>query len=408
MSSSTSQKPGVGALMQLEMLGRQDEFMYDLTSNGSSRFRNRWIQSSPFAMVQKTSVASFTFGATNKYVIPKRGDLLGNIALILELPPVPGAGINDFWRDRIGYVLLKKIRIVLNDVELDSSERLWLALHDDVFLKQGMKDGVADMIGGPGLRLSQAHTIVVPLKLFCCYRPRRTQTFLPLISSTGQNSLTLEIETETFENAVTSYSGVSAPAEISAEVVCDYVFLDDVEKAQIINRQTPLLCEVVQDCEGTSSRVTLDARGGDTIIPTSTVNVDLSEVNMPVKHLVFAAYSTHAVTQRRFFEYEDIIDKVSLRMDGWERTELQSSNMYGLVQSYFHATNCVADKVYIYSFALDAAETSPNGHFTFSHVRKPSLYITLKEKRSDIVVKVFVLGYRWVDFQMGDAQIRFL
>ena len=405
----TSSKPGVGAMLQLQMLGPQDQHMYELRdAASSSQFKQRVIQSSRFATTQKTVDVSLTLGSTVKAVIPRRGDLLGNIALSITLPAIPGAGINDYWRPKIGYVLLKKMRIVLNDVELDSSERLWLALHDDVHLHQSMKAGVADMIGANNLRLSQTHTVVVPLKLFCCYRPGQRQTFLPLLSSTGQNSLILEIETETFENAVTSYSGVSPPVEVSSELIMDFVFLDEAEKATIINSQTPLLCEVVQDCEGKSYRDTTDSTGGDSIIATDTVQVDLSELNMPVRYIVFVAYSQDAVTQRRFLEYEDIIDRVSLRMDGWDRTQHHDRDMFGRVQTFYHSRNCISENIYLYSFALDSTNTEPNGHFTFSHVRRPILYITLKEKRSDIVVKVFALGYRWVDFQNGDAQIRFL
>jgi len=406
--SSLQSKPGVGALTQLQMQGTQDEFIYDLRPGAETRFNQPWLQSTNHEIVQKVVPVDLTLGSTVKVVVPRRGDLLGNLSLSISLPVVPGAGINDFWREKIGYILLKKLRLVLNDVELDTSERLWLALHDDLHLKQGMRDGVAEMVGTSGLRVSQQHVVVVPLKLFCCYRPGKRQTFMPLLSSTGQNSLVLEIETETFQNAVTSYAGISPPQQLNCELIVDYVTLSEMERTQFLHQQTPLLCEVSQDCEGKSFRETIDDQGGDTVIATDVVQVDLSEVNMPVKYIAFVAYSTNAIEERRYFQYEDVIDTVQLKMDGWDRTERLDSQHFGLLQTFFHTPNCIPDRVFVYSFALDASHADQNGFFTFSHVRRPILYITLKEKRDDIVVKAFVLGYRWIDFKDGDAQIRFL
>jgi hypothetical protein len=409
--STTSTKPGVGGVLQLNMIGMQDTHLYQTsdTSEGGHRFFDqRWTQSTRFATVQKTVPSALPFGLTTKVVIPKRGDLLGNLALSITLPAIPGASIDDYWRERVGYILLRKLRIILNDVELDSSERLWLSLQDDLFIQKSKKAGVDDMIGRAGMRLSEEHTIVVPLKFFCCYKPGQRQTFLPLLSNTGQNSLVLEMELESFANCVTSYDGKFAPKDLAADLIADYVFLDEEDKNEIINRETPLLCEVVQDCEATSFRETLDGVGGDTIIPTGMVRVDLSEVNFPVKLIVFVAYSVDAVTQGKYFQYEDVIDTASLKFDGWERTQYQTADLYSLVQTWHHTPNCIKDHVYVYSFAMDAANSQPNGHFTFSHVRKPLLYVTLKQPRDDIVVKAFLLGYRYVNFRGGDAQVSYI
>jgi hypothetical protein len=406
--STGSQKPGVGALMQLNLLGQQDEKFYELNKPVCNTFTNKsWKQSTRGATEQNEIPFPFVLGSTNKKVIPKRGDMMGNLLLAITLPVIPGAGINDYWLPRVGYILLKKMRLTLNDIELDSSERLWLSIHDDLFLPDGMTNGFNDMLGTSNLRLSQEHKIIVPLKFFNCYVPGQRQNFLPLLGST-RDTITLEIETETFQNCITSYSGINAPAELECELVTDYVFLDDLEKEQLVNRPYPVLAQIVQDVEQVSYREVLDSVTGDERIPTDTLLVDMSEINYPVKYICFVAYSVDAVERKEYFTYLDIIDRASLLFDNEERTEHQSKDIYSLVQTYRHAKRCISDKVYMYSFALDAFDSQPSGHFTFSNVRRVKLRVTLREKRDDVIVKCFVVGYRWIDFENGSARVRFI
>lgn len=404
---STEEKPGVGALIQTNLIGPQERIMYD--NNARNPFTDStWVRTTPGAIEQNEISFPCVFGTLNKKVIPKRGDMLGNLALSINLPVVAGAGINDYWVEKIGYIILKKLRLTLNDAELDTSERLWLSIHDDLFLPDAKRDGVLDMIGRSGMRLTQEHRIIVPLKFFNCYNDGQPQNFLPLLSSTSDNTLILEIETESFSNCVTSYSGLSAPTELECELITDYVFLDAPEKERLVNNPYPMIAEIVQDVEGVSYREIMDPVLGHTRIKTDKVLIDMTEINYPVKYLAFVAYETSAVSSNSYFTYLDIIDKVSILFDGEERTRDEDKDHFSLIQTYHHATRCIQDRVYMYSFALDAHTVQPNGHFTFSNIRKASIRVTLKEPRDNVLIKVFVVGYRWIDFEGGSARVRFI
>ncbi len=402
-----NEKPGVGAILQTNMIGPQEKIMYDRTAENAFT-DSTWQPSTRGAIEQNEISFPFVLGATNKKIIPKRGDMLGNLALSIQLPAIPGAGINDYWQENIGYILLQKLTLSLNDAEIDSSERLWLSIHDDLFLPETKRSGVRDMIGNSGLRLSLSHTIIVPLKFFNCYKHGQRQNFLPLLASTSENTLVLEVLTETFSNCVTSYSGLNAPTELECELITDYVFLDDMEREMLVNRPYPVVAEVVQDVENTSFREVIDPTLGDTTIGTDRVLIDMSEINYPVKYVAFVAYEINSLVEKKYFQYLDIIDKVSLLFDSEERETLQDRDHYSLVQTYKHATRCLGDRIYLYSFALNAYASQPNGHFTFSNIRKPMLDVRLKEKRDDIIVKAFVVGYRFIDFQNGSARVRFI
>lgn len=401
------EKPGVGAIIQNNLIGPQEARMYDETAD-TPYTKPAWERATRGAIEQSEIDFPFLFGSTNKKVIPKRGDMLGNLALSITLPPIPGAGILDYWLENVGYILLKKLTLSLNDAEIDSSERLWLSIHDDLFLPDTKRAGIGDMLGTSNLRLSLGHTIIIPLKFFNCYKHGQRQNFLPLLASTTENTLVLEIETESFQNCVTSYGGVNAPVELACELITDYVFLDDMEKEMLVNKPYPVIAEVVQDVEQTSFRSIIDPESGDTVIPTDRVLLDMSEISYPVKYIAFVAYRTDALSQKRYFEYEDIIDRVSLLFDNEEREDVQAADHYSLVQTFKHARRCIPDSVFLYSFAEHAYSSQPNGHFTFSNIRRVSLDVRLKEKRDDIIVKAFVVGYRFIDFQNGTAQVRFV
>jgi len=265
------------------------------------------------------------------------------------------------------------------------------------------------MIGGttPNLRLSQQHTIVVPLKFFNCFRDQQKQTFLPLISAGNTLDLVLEVETEKFENCITSYAGSNPPTSLECELITDYAFLDSFERERLVNRPFPVLVESTQDVEGVSWKENNDVVSGVTIIPTDTVTIDMKEINFPVKYLTFVAYSKDAVGNLAYFQFEDVIDRVSIVFDGTEREVENDAKHYSLVNRFYHARRAVSDRILFYSFAIDAYDAQPSGHFSFSNVIQPILKVKLKQPRDDIIVKTFVSGLRWIDFEAGHAALRY-
>lgn len=403
--------PGVGSFIQLASQGPQERILYDLHA-GKNAFTNTcWKQSTRFATEVKSESfpLGFQLDKVNTLSIPRRGDMLGDITLEITLPVVPGASIHDYWLDDIGYILLRHIRMSVDDVEISSEERLWYNLSDSLFTSHTKLSGIRDMIGtGRDKRLGLAteHTIYVPLKLFCCKNHHTSQNFMPLLISPG-SSLQIEIDTESFTNCVTSYNGNAPPMELVCDVLIQYVFLDSAEKERLINRPQTLLIETVKDMEGYSYKEFISETGGDVRVPTDTVTINLSEVNFPVKTIVWTAYSMNDVNNRIFFQYMDIIQSASLKFDGIERTLDEKASYYEGVQTFYHATRCVPDNVFMYSFAIDASAFQPSGHCTFGEIARPTLNITLKEKRSDVVVKVFILGYRFLEFDKGRVRIRF-
>lgn len=405
------QAPGAGALLQLESVGKQDTFLYNLKpgsgATGNPFTSTGFLTSSRGAIEHKEEVFEpFYFGKTNTISVPRRGDLLGDIYLQITLPAVPGAGVDDYWLQGIGYILLRRVRLLLNETEINSDERLYYDIYDRMFQTENIRLGVQEMIGTDGQqrRLTEAHSFLIPLKFFCCKKRygNARQTFMPLLATPG-STIYIDIEAESFENCITSYAGNTPPETLTCSLVCEFVFVDDPERESLINRPQLLMIEKVQDAEGFSSREIVSQDGTSVIYATDTVVVPLNEINFPVKCLLFVAYFVDDVTQKRYFQYADIIQSASVRFDGNDRTDQLESSYFQLLQPYLHAPRCDTNNIYLYSFALDPGLLQPTGAFTFANVRRPELYVKLTEARRDVVVKVFALGYTWIQFLNGRA-----
>ena len=399
----------VGSLLQLAAKGPQDLVIYGDDPGGlftCSAFRRH----TPFA-IDTTDVVfpeGVFFGKTSRLQIPRSGDLLGNIVLELRLPVVPGASSTDVWVDAIGYVLMRRVKFTIDATEISNTERLWYDISDRLFLKESHKAGLHEMIGkNKTLKLNEAHTIYVPLKLFCCKNHHENQQFLPLLTAPG-SSIYLDIEFENFSNCVQTYSGTLPPLSMECTALIDYVFLGAAEKERMINRPHTILIETEQDAEAVTYKEMLGGGGGDARVPLDSVKVDLSEVNYPVKLLAWVCYANNALQTKTYFTYTDDITKSLLLLDGNERFPTQNKDYFQLLEKFYGCRRTPAhDGVYIYNFGLDASSWQPSGHCTFGEVKMPLLQVDIGEKRSDRVIKVFVVGYKFLDIKHGRVNVRF-
>jgi hypothetical protein len=397
----------VGSHIQLAAKGPQDLVIYGAESGGpfTSCFRTH----TPFAIDTKDLVfpEGCSFGKSSRLTVPRSGDMLGNIVLEITLPIVPGASPTDAWVDTIGYVLLRRIKFTIDDTEISNTERLWYDISDRLFLKEGHRAGLHEMIGkNRTLTLDKTHTVHVPLKLFCCKTHRETQQFLPLLTAPGSR-IFLDIEIESFDNCVQAYSGTLPPMSFACTALVDYVFLETAEKERMINRPHTLLVETEQDAEALTYKEVLSS-GGDARIPLDSVKVDLSEINYPVKYLAWVCYANSALQTKSYFTYTDDIQRSLLLLDGVERFPPQNKDYFQMLEKFYGCRRAPAqDGVFVYNFGLDATSWQPCGHCTFGEVSLPILQVDIGEKRTDRVIKVFVVGYKFLDIEHGRVNVRF-
>ena len=412
--SDTQKQGGVGGLFEIEARGPQDGYTYDSGSDNPFT-RKSWFRGTPCGLEYIEEEIELKLGSINKYVIPRRGDMVGSIHLEIDLPDITAATINDLWVDDTAYILLKHVRLLLNDTELDSQERLFYDIYDRMILNKNTRSAIQRLTGNAqrDKRMTVPYTLIVPLKFFTTKRQDERQTFLPIVGTPG-TELYVEIETETFANMVRLTGGKSPalldPGYFTGRFLIEYAFLNEEERVLSINRPIQILADVVQDAEGFSFRESLSMEDGDSLVATDVIEVDMAEVSFPVKYLAFVLYTMNDVSNKNYFSYiQDMVESVSLRMDNNERESNISPGLYSVMHPHQFAARLSpkTSPIYFYSFCLNPDTSQPTGHYNFANVHHPKLRIQLKEKRDDVVCKVFIVGTRFIQFLNGRAQTTF-
>ena len=407
-----------GPALQLAALGPQDLALTQ-GPGAKRRFfdpRASVRRPTPFALEARelSFPLGFRFGATNAVSLPgDGGDLLGDLFLEVRLPAV---GEGAVWVPRVGYMLLRRARLLLDDLVLHSHERLWYDISDRLFAPQPHRRALDAMLGGSSpLDASAPLLLHVPLKMLCCkthHRAGSQQAWLPLLCLARSASLRLEVEAETLAacladpgSADPSALAALAAQDLDVRVLADYVSLDAPERASMMaEAQHVLPLEEPQDVDALSY---LPAEGGgdDTgRTAVDSVAVDLRELGLPVKMLAWVAYDE---VDPAPFQYSEAPDSAAL----YEGSVLLAPGAplprayYTVVQPYFYFPRSGDPGVCCYSFALWPDRAQPSGGMDFSARRNPTLRIDLTQRHEGLKLKVWALTLNWLVVRGGSASV---
>ena len=371
-------------------------------------FKQCYKRPSRFALEEKIQLFpnECHFGSTNNFVdISRDGDLLGSITLQITLPVVEDAAPGTTWVNSIGYVLLRRVILQIDDTVVQDQERLWYDISDHLFGKAEHMPGLDAMIGrNVTLPVTQKHTLYVPLKLLCCKDHRSEQNWMPLINI-SKSTIRLTLHTETLEKCLsTAYPGTYAePLDIQALV--QYATVEAPDREQLLLRPTAILYESVQDMESQSFKPVTSITGSDTRMPLETIKIDMAELNSPVKLLAWVSYQTLYDT---YFDYTDDIAQSLFLINGNERFSPQSEGYFQLLEKFYRTDAARPNNIHTYSFALNAAMWQPSGALNFDQVPSPILQVTLKTLRTDMTIKAFAVCYKRLIFSGGRAVLEYI
>lgn len=319
------------------------------------------------------------------------------------------AAQNDAWHSPLAYAVMRRARFVVDDLVVHDHERLWYDLLDRLTVSEGHAAGLRDMLG-TGLSMGLAHTLFLPLKFMCCVTPtsRHKRSFFPrLLVPKSVVRVELDLE-QLVACAPASVVPVQEPASLDVRLVAEHVFLDAGERAGMLLRQRHVvMVEGVQDMEATNyDEGALQGDGRPAMARGATV--DLSEINLPVRALVWVVYRDAWPTTRPF-DYLDAVQEARLMFGSLERVA-GDGPAFSKQQTWTHAPRCAAQgNVHMYSFALRPWEPDPSGAVDFSLVRKPTLRLLLADDVRGLGVKckVFAATYNWLRFESGRVMAEF-
>lgn len=310
---------------------------------------------------------------------------------LLVLPDGSVVAANDTWKSPLAYVLMRRAKFLVDDLAIHDHERLWYDLHDRLTLSVGQRAGLDELLG-TGLSLGRAHTIMLPLKFMCCGQPR---AYFPIIL-VPKCRVKVELHIEAFAACLeTTRVPVAPPASLAVKLVAERVTLDSDERNAMLLRPLTLMYEGEQDMDGRNY-----TEGSDGLPrKTEQVAVDLSELNLPVRALVWVVYTE---STPRLFEYVDSVQNATLLFGSLERATAEGP-VFSRQQPWSHAPRCAPGNVHLYSFALQAWAKEPSGAVDFSLMQKPLLRLQLKPEAAaqQLKCKVFGVTYNWLTFQNG-------
>jgi hypothetical protein len=302
---------------------------------------------------------------------------------------------NDEWRSRLGYVFMRRVRFIVDDLVIHDQERLWYDLSDQLALAEGHAAGLDDMLG-VGLSMAQEHTVLVPLKFLSCKSHGNRQTFFPVILVPNCR-VRVEFDAEAFSQCIplTFVVRPTPPASLDARLVIEHITLDAEERNAMLLKPLTLMYEGSQDMDALNYTVATESA----VPTTNKVSIDLSELNLPVKWLAWVVYPERVTAM---FDYVDAVDSATLLIGSTERAT-GIGPVFARQQVWTHAKRSLPGNVYMYSFALNATAAEPSGALDFSMVQKPTLRLVLKPSHMHEQLKCKAWGatYNWLKFAGG-------
>ena len=391
-----------GMFVQLLSRGPQDVY---LTYNPEmSLFKRVYKRYTNFAIDQSEEKFSTTvrFGTKNTVTVSKRGDLIGSMILRVVLPNlnIPGGT----WKGTMGYNIIEGTTLRIGDTQVQPLEGLWMDIDDKLFCPDSQYAGISTLVKrGETPATDQEWEMFIPLKFFCCKNTTSKQQFIPVYNLATNINVYVDFTFKTLSSLVTLPPNAQLPDNVSidAGLLVEYTFLDDAEKYRFA--QTPLSI-TFDRMYSIDENTYLTTTNGQTMNQ-SKVDIDLRELNKPVKYFAIVAYPENDITG---FTYYDIFEKGTFYLNSNQQFSPRASEYFSIVQKYQHFRRCDPDdNILTYSFALDATTFQPNGSLNFAPYTKAKLSFDITPQDIPKKIKVFAITMDFLIFDKGMCRLLF-
>jgi len=394
-----------GGLLQLTVVGTQNKYLTGKPN--MTYFKYGYCQHTNFACesINQTFDGTVDFGQKITTKISRHGDLVSNMILEINLPKLTNITeekdgqtsvhrVN--WVNGIGYRIIDYISIDIGGTEIDRHTGEFLYLQHELTLTNSKKKNQDLMVG-----LSDTFTfsdednfnekrLYIPLKFWFT---KEIGNSIPLVAL-QYHDVTVHVKFKSFHECVITekminynYEFSNSNAEIdivsvqacenlpevqhiiSAELFCDYIFLDKQERKWFAQTTHRFLIEQVQENSQSFSN-------------SETYKFHLN-FNHPCKELIW--YSTLQDSNKNndwlnFGRYQnelnvykssnkdDILKMITLYLNGHERLSTRSSDYYKLVHCNQYHTGFPRNNIYSFPFSLVPEKLQPSGSLNFSEL----------------------------------------
>ncbi|AGE56887.1 major capsid protein VP54 [Acanthocystis turfacea Chlorella virus NE-JV-3] len=349
---------------------------------------------------------------------------------------VSNAGINNFYIptanlryvNGIGLALFNSVELQLGGQRIDKHYSEWWDIWSELTETAEHLQGYNTMVGrydptyydqNYDITQSRGGTYYVPLKF--CYNTNPGQ-YLPLVAL-SYHDVKLNFDINSYLNCIrcnypvtslTSQVGSNPLAITNFKLYCDYVFLDAPERIRMSEIQHEYLVTQLQ-WQGTEP-VTAPSDPNGTTNRKITLNF-----NHPVKCIIIVYQAASSVAQgdavdgNDIFNYQipgdtgaEIIESMTLLINGSERFSARDGAYFRLVQPYQHSVRVPSKSVYMYSFALEDIDSKqPCGSANFTRYDSAQLQMVLNSSLPSGQFQIFAPNYNILRVASGMGGLAF-
>jgi hypothetical protein len=328
------------------------------------------------------------FGKRITCLVPRRGDLLGQLILEVTLPALTLAtdGSAASYVNSIGHALIQEVTIEVGEQEIDRQNGEWMEIWSSYTTTKDQQTGFYNMIGK--LDGYSPPTLFGPLKLYIplhfwfCKNPGLALPLVALQYHPIRINLTLRPLNQLFySQALTTpaCTGLSVnPVSITDLMLWgDYMYLDVEERRRFVSSTHEYLIEQVQFTAPIP------------IAPGATSGSLHLEFNHPIRELFWYIQRDDMTRFHEYFNYSslgtyefgkrtDLMLNSVLQLDGFDRFQVRDAGYFRLVQPWQHHTVIPEELfVYSYSFALRPEDAQPSGSMNASRMDSIVLQVTI-------------------------------
>ena len=384
-----------GTLMQLVSYGAENiHLTYNPEISFFMKVYNRHTNFSMESIVQ-TFVDNPGFNKMSFVTIKKDADLISSMYLEVILP-YDITLTNTYWTNRIGFNLINKIELYIGKKLIDRLYGLWSHIWTELthtidkkhILDQivGTKgnDGISD-----GLNASSPHKLIIPLLFSFC---RNKGLSIPICAIRDNQDITLKIFFQSKKNCIQSGPIPSGDLEY-VNLWVDYIYLDNQEKTNIIQKPIEYLIEVTQH-----SKRNLISSG------VKTLNLPFT---LPCKELAWVVQNNN-LNGDSFTDFtynnSSMVNSVQFKFNSKNvfSSGFRNNNYFNYIVPYSCHTGSPDLGINAYSFALYPEKLEPSGFINFSHLNSCTINLNTN---GNGVVDVFALSYNILRVENGSAKL---
>ena len=397
-----------GGLLELVAKGGQD--MYLICNPEITFFKKVFKRHTNFALEYEKYYfdSDMDFGSTSKFTVPRKGDLIKNMFLQIELPElVSSDGKLCSYVNYIGYSILEYVEIYIGTTLIERLTGEFLYIYNELSVKEGKKRGYREMVGGQdfsNFSLFNGNTngfFIIPLNFFFTKDIGNALPYCAL----QYHDIEIKIKLNTFDKLWVTNDGLEPLGDFKLKdcrLCVEYIYLDTNERKMFSQSNHEYLIKQTQY----NLNNIIKENTKKQIIPMNFIH--------PVLELIFVVQTkTKFLNTSRggndYFNYSlndnipfnDTIKTAKIKLNGVDRTPDLTNIELRLYYPIETHTSVPNNFIYVYPFSLNPESYQPSGSCNFSRFDNTELEIEFEDNLPMSELKIFAINYNILRISKG-------